>query len=350
MYGYVDSKYDYLRKPLAGDYYRGEYKVYLNLYSLAPPVRAAIKEGKKDPLPGWGPTTKDVINTFDSFKWAKEIGTEYIDPAFYFVPGYDDFAMPSEKEKLQIKNRVLELKSFSADLGIKSISTGIKNDFCTSDTARLERDLERAKFYLEMSELLGAEMMRVFVGEIPDDIETMGFERVANERFVNCIKELSSYCSGKGLKCMVAYQNHGDFLSTGNQVLYVADKLSDCRNVGFINDTGHYRPFGSPTADDYPWYDDIVKCLPITVAFQVKQKPAGAESKGPLIDLNLFFRYLRMSKYRGPVSLEMLWREIDGVFPPKCANPIEEYKKQTLKFLNEVRAAEMASREMKPVD
>jgi len=128
-YGYDDAKYNYLRKPLSGNYFRGEYKLYMNLYSFSRPIRTTIKEAKTDPLPGWGKTTNELINTFDSIKWAKEVGMEYIDPAFYFVPGYDDFAVPSESEKVQIKNRVLELKNFIDDLGIKIISTGIKNDF-----------------------------------------------------------------------------------------------------------------------------------------------------------------------------------------------------------------------------
>ena len=349
-HGYLDEKYDYLRKSLSGNYFRGEYKIYMNLYSFARPIRLAIKEGKNNPLPDWGKTTNESINTFDAIKWAKEVGMEYIDPAFYFVPGYDDFAVPSEEEKVQIRKRVLELKKLVDELGIKIISTGIKNDFCTSDIARLKRDVERSKFYLEMSELLGAVMMRVFAGEIPDDIEKMGFEKVAEERLVKCIKELSDYCTDKRLKCMVGYQNHGDLLSTANQVLYVADKLSNCPNVGLINDTGHFRHFGSKEADGYPWYDDIARCLPVTVAFQLKTKPAGVGSKGPLTDLNLFFRHLRASEYRAPISFEMLWRETDDDYPGKFPNPINEFKNQSLKFYNEVKAAELATRDMEPVN
>ena len=348
-YGYVDSKYDYLKKPVSGNYFRGEYTIYMNLYSFAPPIRAAIKAGKAGTVPGWGPTTHELINTFDSIKWVKDNGMDYVDPAFYFVPGYDDFAMPTEKEKIQIKNRVLELKKYADDIGIKIISTGIRNDFCTSDSERIKRDIERAKFYLEMSDLLDAKMMRLFVGEIPDDIEKTGFEKVADERFVKSIRELAEYCSSKNIKCMVAYQNHGDFLSTGNQSLYVADKLKDLPNTGLINDTGHFRHFGSKRADNYPWYDDIAKCLPVTVAFQLKMKPAGTESSGPLMDLPLFFRRLRMSECRCPISFEMLWRESNEDDPRKSANPVEEYKKQSLLFFKEIKAAELASRNMEPL-
>ena len=346
-FGYVDSKYDYLRKPVSGNYYGGEYKIYMNLYSFARPIRALLKEAKSESVPGWGKTTNELINTFDAITWAKEVGMEYIDPAFYFVPGYDDFAVPSEAEKVQIKKRVLELKKHIDGLGIKIISTGIKNDFCTSDAERIKRDVERAKFYLEMSELLDAKMMRLFVGGIPEDKEKMGFEKVANERFIKCIRELSGYCSAKGLKCMAAYQNHGDLLSTANQCLYAADKLKDLPNTGLINDTGHFRPFGSKEADGYPWYDDIARCLPVTVAFQLKTKPAGVSSAGPMTDLNLFFRNLRASEYRSPISFEMLWRESDADYPGKTAHPTEEFKKQSLKFFNEIKAAELATRSNK---
>ena len=348
-YGYVDSKYDYLRKPPSGNYYRGEYKIYMNLYSFSHQLRPAIKEGKNEPIPGWGPTTNRSINTLDAIKWVKEAGMEYIDPAFYFIPGYDDFAIPTEKEKEQIENRVMELKKLIDNLGIKIISTGIKNDFCTSDAARLKRDVERAKFYLEMSELLDAVMMRHFVGIIPDDIEKMGFEWVAEERFVKCIKELSDFGIRRKLKCQVAFQNHGDLLSTGNQVLYVMDKLSGCPNVGFINDTGHFRHFGSNEAENYPWYDDMASCLPHTTAFQLKTKPAGAESKGPPTDLNLFFRLLRTSEYRAPISFEMLWRDSEDDYPGKFPNPVDELKRRTLEFYNKVKAAELATRDMEAV-
>ena len=348
-YGYVDSKYDYLRKPLSDNYYRGEYKAYVNLYSFSKTLRNAVKEGKNDPIPGWGTASDKIVTLFEAIRWAKEIGTEYVDPAFYFVPGYDDFAAPTDAEKIQIKNRVLELRKYIDGLGMKIYSTGIKNDFCSSDASRLAKDLERAKFYLEMSELLGATMMRVFVGEIPDDIEKMGFEKVADDRFVHCVTELADYCIAKGYRCMVGYQNHGDLLSTANQVLYVEEKFKNYRNIALINDTGHFRHFGSKVADGYPWYDDIARCLPVTKAFQLKTKPAGVGSTGPFMDLNLFFRHLRASDFKAPISIEMLWQESDEDNPEKASCPSDEYKRQTLKFLNEVRAAELLSRSMDPV-
>ena len=340
---YVDSKYNYLRKPLSSNYYRGEFKIGLNLYSFNRPLRKAMKQG------GWGTTTHEAITTFDAIKWAKEAGFDSVDTTFYFVPGYDDFAVPTEEDKAVIKKNMLELKEFCAQIGMEIYSTGIKNDFCTSDAARLKRDVERACFYAEMSELLDAEMMRVFAGPIPDDIDEMGFERVAEERLVRCLAEIADHCIEKGIKCKVAPQNHGDFLSTANQVLYVMDKLKDYENIGLINDSGHFRPFGSKTAENYPWYDDIARCLPVSIGFQLKTKPAGTDSKGPLMDLPLFFRHLRSSEYRGQLPIEVLWTDADDNLPEKFENPVKEFKSQMAEFLRKVRAAELASRDMEPI-
>lgn len=340
---YVDSKYNYLRKPLSDNYYKGEFKIGLNLYSFNCPLQKAMKQG------GWGTTTHEAITTFDAIKWAKEEGFDSVDITFYFVLGYDDFAVPVDEDKAIIKKNMLELKEFCSQIRIKVYSTGIRNDFCTPDAARLKRDVERARFYAEMSELLNTEMMRVFAGLIPDDIDEMGFEHVAEERLVRCLAETADHCNEKGIKCKVAVQNHGDFLSTTNQVLYVMDKLNNYKNIGLINDSGSFRPFGSKTAENYPWYDDIARCLPVSIGFQLKTKPAGANTKDPLMDLQLFFRHLRSSEYRGQIPIEVLWTDADENLPEKFENPVKEYKSQIAEFLMEVRSAELASRDMEPI-
>ena len=145
---------------------------------------------------------------------------------------------------------------------------------------------------------------------------------------------------------MVAFQNHGDFASTGNQALYMIDKLKDLPNTGLINDTGHFRHFGSKSGDDYPWYDDIANCLPVTVAFQLKTKPAGAESKGPMTDLEKFFRLLRMSECRAPISFEMLWRQTDEFYPYSFERPMDEFKKQSLQFFNDIKAGRRPTQDL----
>ncbi|MBQ3083170.1 MAG: hypothetical protein IJC47_04445, partial [Alistipes sp.] len=132
----------------------------------------------------------------------------------------------------------------------------------------------------------------------------------------------------------IGLQNHGGMLSTANQVMQVL-KWIDRENVGIINDTGFYRDFLSTNATQYDWYRDIALILPYSNNFQIKKKPAGAETRG-LMDLERLLRDIRKSPYRGYLPIELLWVSKDVGYPGKMEVPPYE---ETLQFLQRLKEA-----------
>jgi hypothetical protein len=106
-------------------------------------------------------------------------------------------------------------------------------------------------------------------------------------------------------------------------------------NLGIIDDTGYFRPFRGETGLGYDWYADIKKVLPYASNFQVKKKPAGAETGIPM-DLNRLFTDVRSSPYRGYIPVELLWVKTDPGYPRNLTEPPYQEISQ---FLGKVRTA-----------
>ncbi|MFE7216864.1 hypothetical protein ACFU93_45125 [Streptomyces sp. NPDC057611] len=129
----------------------------------------------------------------------------------------------------------------------------------------------------------------------PEDIDTEGgWEGATRSRIVPALREVTAYAVRKGVE--VTLQNHGDMTATADQTLQVLDWVGD-PNLSIMDDTGYFRPFQAPTGTDYTWYRDIMKVLPRSTSIQVKRKPAGADSDGPMMDYQRLFTG-RLSGYR----------------------------------------------------
>jgi sugar phosphate isomerase/epimerase len=308
-------------KQRARDYYTGGYKVSLNLYSFNLNLNAWLK-GRKDTPP---------IDTMQAIRWAKSAGFDAVDITAYYIPGYDNNTMPT-KPRDEIVKYVREIRSLAKQLGIEISGTGVQNDFADPDTARRALDLQRTKFWIDMAAEMGAPVMRVFSGKVPTDIDQLGWERITKDRIVPPLRELAAYGAARGVK--IGLQNHGDMTATADQTIQMVD-WTGSPNLGIIDDTGYFRPFRSETGLGYDWYADIKKVLPYASNFQVKKKPAGAETGIPM-DLNRLFTDVRSSPYRGYIPVELLWVKTDPGYPRNLTEPPYQEISQ---FLGKVRTA-----------
>ncbi|MDB5085973.1 MAG: xylose isomerase [Bacilli bacterium] len=304
-----------------GEYYTGDFKIGLNMFSFNINLNAWLKG--RDGTPH--------IDTMQAIRYAKEAGFDSVDITAYYIPGYEAKSMPS-KSDAEIKQYARDIKALCKELDIPISGTGVFNDFVESDDEMRALHVKRVKYWIDVAAEMGAPVMRVFSGKIPEDIDELGWETIVKTRTVPALRELAEHGATKGVQ--VALQNHGDMMSSADQIIQTI-KWVNHPNVGIINDTGYFREFRSENALTYNWYKDIAAVLPYTFNFQVKKKPAGAETT-ELLDLDRFFTDLRRSDYRGYVPVELLWRPGDAGHPRDRSEPPYE---DITEFLVQVKAA-----------
>ncbi|MCW3844885.1 sugar phosphate isomerase/epimerase [Micromonospora yasonensis] len=317
--------------PKARPYYTGDFPVSLNLYSFNVNINAWLK-GRKGAPP---------ITTLDAIRFAKDAGFEAVDVTSYFIPGYDNNTMPTLPRE-EVMQYARQVRSLCQELGLAISGTGAQNDFAEPDDALRALDVERLKFWIDVAAEMGAPVMRVFSGVVPADIDQLGWEAIARDRVAPPLRLLADYAAARGVQ--LGLQNHGDMTATAEQTIQILRWIGR-PNVGIIDDTGYFRPFQSATGLGYDWYADIAAVLPYTNNFQVKKKPAGAETD-VLMDLDRLFTDVRFSSYRGYLPLEVLWHKDEPTNPKQLSAPPYD---QITDFLTRVRGA-LARTKAQPFD
>ena len=329
---YDDKAYDHLKtellptfdrtdKEYSGVYYTGDFKLSLNLYTFNMNLNAWMNNSSNAPQ----------ISTLDAIRWAAKAGFDAVDVTCYYIPGYSNTAMPTLPEE-EVLAYARQIKNLCKELGIAISGTGLQNNFADPNALRRKTDVERIKLWIKVAAEMGAPVIRIFAGSPPADIRREGWEKIARERIAPHVREVALFAKEHYPQVRIGLQNHGGMLATANQVIQVL-KWVDCDNVGIINDTGFYREFLSTDASKYDWYSDIAAVLPYTNNFQIKKKPAGAETK-ELMDLHRLMVDIRKSPYRGYLPIELLWLGRDEGYPGKLSTPPYE---ETLKFLERLR-------------
>ena len=331
---YIDAEWDSVRegliahfdrsdKDFSGGYYTGDYKFSLNFYTFNQNLNAWLNNSGGIP----------PLDTKQCIRWAAEAGFDAVDITCYYIPGYSNTTMPTKPEA-EILRYARELRKLCAQKHLAISGTGLQNNFADPNAARRATDIERIQFWIKVAAEMGAPVIRIFAGPPPADIRREGWEKIARERIVPAVQQVADYAREHYPSVRIGLQNHGGMLATANQVIQVLSWI-DRDNVGIVNDTGFYRDFMSTDARQYDWYRDIALVLPYTSNFQLKKKPAGAETS-TLMDLERVARDIRMSPYRGYIPLELLWVSKDPGYPGSLDTPPYE---ETRAFLEKVRQA-----------
>ena len=226
---------------------------------------------------------QQVYTLFNLLDWCADRGIRALDPTAYFFPTYPE--VPSDKYLEKFKNH-------AASLGIAISGTGIRNNFASPDPAVRAEGVELAKNWIVAASKLGAPVLRVFAGEIPEGYEDK-WEEVA-ACMIDCYRELIPYAEKYGVK--IGIQNHGDMLQTAEQCLYVLNAV-DSKWAGLIVDTGNLYT-GDP-------YAEIAALVPYAINWQVKESPRGigGEEKTDYVKL---IRIVRDGGYTGYLPVETL--------------------------------------------
>jgi sugar phosphate isomerase/epimerase len=246
-------------------------KTSLNAYSF----NKLLTDNAKTPGSG--------ISLFDLLDFCAKSDFDAIDPTGYFFPGYP--AVPTDIYINEFKRRAFEL-------GLDISGTGVKNNFAEPNPQKRAADVKLVKEWIEVAAKLGAPVIRVFAGPIPQGYENR-WDEVA-KWMVSDLKECADH--GEAFGVLVGVQNHGDFLRTADGVIKIV-KMVDSEWFGTIVDTGFFL-IPDP-------YVDIAKVMPYCVNLQIKESPFGAAS--PIrIDMKRLIKILRDSGYRGYCPIETL--------------------------------------------
>jgi sugar phosphate isomerase/epimerase len=267
-------------------------KISLNAYSFNKLLNDNIK--------GRGPG----MSLFDLLDYCAEQNFDAIDPTGYFFPGYPK--VPSDQYINNFKRR-----AFVQGLDISG--TGIRNNFASPDKQQRAADVQHAKEWIEVAARMGAPVLRVFAGPLP---EGHTWDQVA-EWMVEELKQCAEH--GKRYGVLVGIQNHGDTLKTAEQVIKIV-KMVDSEWFGVIVDTGYFM-----TPDPYK---DIALVMPYAVNWQIKEKPYGKVGKVKT-DLKRLVRIIREGGYRGYIPIETL----------STAGESYDPKIRVAEFLKELREA-----------
>ena len=250
----------------------------LNAYSFAELLNAHLK----DPSQG--------IDLFAVCDFCAKLDIDAVDLTGYFFPGYPQ--APEDGYLYRIKRR-------AHDLGLAISGTGVRNDFATADQAVRAAGVQLAKQWVEVAAKLGAPTIRLFAGPQPpflDWPEAAGHAPRAEVEgwMAEALRECAEH--GRKFGVIIAVQNHGDFLSTGEEHLRLLQRV-DHDWCGALVDTGRYL-----TSDPYA---DIAMMVPYAVNWQIKETPFG-EADAPRTDFKKLITIIRRAGYRGYLPIETL--------------------------------------------
>ena len=245
----------------------------LNAYSFADLLRA--KSQRSD---------EQVYTLFNLLDWCASKEIMALDPTAYFFPTYPE--VPSDEYLERFKNR-------ANDLGILISGTGIRNNFASPDSVVRKEGVDLAKAWIVAASKIGAPVVRVFAGAIPEGYEENW--EVPAQWMIDCYKELLPVAEQYGVK--IGIQNHGEMLQTAEQCIYIMKAL-DSDWAGIIVDTGNFKTQNP--------YKDIAKVVPYAINWQIKESPFGLGSE---IKTNYkkLIEIIRSGGYTGYLPVETLY-------------------------------------------
>lgn len=210
-----------------------------------------------------------------------------------------------------------QVRRKALDAGLSISCLGVSTEFGRSAEA-IPKELEKARQAIDVGMLLGAPVLRVFVGSAPSPDKT----EEAFKRGVDALYKTSEMGAEAGMP--IALQNHSGLTSSGDDMLnfYKAVKHP---NFTLLLDTGHFTGRDGPrgpklpgtTYDDY--YRSIEQVAPLTQFVRVKfYDPDPQTGKERYIDYNRVLNILRGVHYNGFLGIvyEGTRDEMEDV--PRC--------------------------------
>ena len=177
-------------------------------------------------------------------------------------------------------------------------------------------EIAKAREAMEVGMFLGAPLLRVFVGRVP---EGDPYED-AFQRGVRGLRKTAEMGAEYGMP--VALQNHSGLTSTGDEMLRFRKEINH-PNFTLLLDTGHFAGRKGPNGpviegldhDDY--YDSIAKVAPLTQFVRAKLYDLDGDGREKWIDYDKVFNILRGVHFNGFISLVYEGKEDQSTAIPR---------------------------------
>jgi sugar phosphate isomerase/epimerase len=253
-------------------------KTSLNAFSFMELLNANLKDASQG------------VDLFQVCDFCAKQNFDAVDVTGYFFPGYPN--APTD-------GYIYKLKRHAFDLGLAISGTGVRNDFTTADKAVRDEGVVRLKTWIEVAAKLGAPVIRAFADSQPpfkDWQQASG--NASRDTVEGWVADGLRKCSvhGKKFGVIVVVQNHGDFISTGEQHISLLKRVDHDYCAAMV-DTGKYN-----TPDPYA---DIAMVAPYAVTWQIKEL-IGTPADSPRVDMKKLVTIIRESGYRGYLPIETL--------------------------------------------
>ena len=190
-------------------------KTSLNAYSFSKALNNHVK-GRKG----------EKMTLFELLDFCARHNFDAVDPTGYFFPGYP--GVPTDRFINDFKRRAFQL-------GLDISGTGVRNNFASPDAASRAADLEHVRQWVEVAAKMGAPVLRVFAGPVPEGYENK-WDEVASW-MADALRKCAEF--GEEFGVLVGVQNHGDMLKTAEQTLKIVERV-DSEWFGVIVDTGYF--------------------------------------------------------------------------------------------------------------
>ncbi|MBM3214319.1 sugar phosphate isomerase/epimerase [Candidatus Poribacteria bacterium] len=205
---------------------------------------------------------------------AVEMGCDGVELTAYYFPN-------TETETLYtVKRQALRR-------GLEVSGTAVGNNFCQADPAKRAEQIQMVKTWIDHSVKLGAPLMRVFAGGVPQGHT----EDEARAWTIASLQECAEYAAPRGI--MLALENHGGITATVEQVEALIEGAGS-EWVAVNLDTGNYAqdPYGS-----------IKRTAPLAITAHAKTEVPAPGGKTDA-DFNRIAADLKTVGYRGYLSIE----------------------------------------------
>jgi len=183
--------------------------------------------------------------------------------------------------------RLNELKRHCFRRGLHILGTAVGSNFAQADEAAREAQVRMTCEWIDHSVTLGAPVIRVFAGPIPQGAT----EQQAFDWAVTCLEEVIDHGARRGVA--VALENHGGITETADQVLRLVERL--CGPWFGLN-----LDFGNFHVDPYR---EIERCAPHAITTHVKRTTRSPAGPAP-VDYARVNEIMRGVGYSGYFSIE----------------------------------------------
>ncbi len=239
--------------------------------------------------------------TFDDMmEYAADIGLNAVDLTGYYFDTYP--GTPEDAELFRLKRKALSL-------GLNISWTGVRNDFSNPDVEARKQDIQLIKEWLEVSQKLGAAIMRIFSGR--GDYSGYTKEEVKSW-MAKDLKTCATLAQEFGV--IAGLQHHNDFLFKADEVIDMLKRV-DSEWLGLVLDVG--------SLDDPDPYAEIAKLAPYANYWFVKEHVTQFGKRVP-VDMRKIADILKANNYQGYISFESLSDGDPRVIVEKMANSFRE--------------------------